>query len=413
MKISDIKVVLVSPPNAMGNSKMVEPLGLMYIEGALKALGVEVEMVDLSFDKDIPSADAYGFSACTANFSYVINLAQKLSPAYTIIGGPHCSSLPEEAKKYFNAVVVGPGEMIIEKILNDFLDGKGGIYRGINKNIDLIPIPSRTILKRLMYKPFSGVSRSATMITSRGCPYKCAFCSSRVIWGRETQFRSVENIVKEVMYLKDIFEIDCIKFVDDMFTLDMIRFKQVAKALHNLSIKWFCQTRVDAVKDEVLDLIVEAGGTMIDLGVESVDDLVLKIINKKQTISVVKDAITRIKKKNLKVKTYLIHGLPFEPEDIVQKTIDFIEETEPDLVSVFTLVPYPGTDIWNNPTKYGVKKFSSNFDRYQYSVGNNEDEQLWYPSVEYHNRSVEKIRKERNILKNFAMSWNEEHSIKN
>lgn len=407
--IGNIKIALVSPPqNFLANPLMAEPLGLMYLEGVLKEMGANVEMVDMSFDKELPEADIYGFSASTIHFSHVLNYAKQVKPAYTIIGGPHASALPEEAKKFFDAVVVGPGEKAIVKIINDFLNGrKGGIYREPVEDIDAIPIPPRTILERIHYNVFYGEApRSASILSSRGCPYQCSFCASNIIWGRQVRFHSIGRVIEEIKYLKEKFSIRHFKFVDDIFTLNKPRFREFAEAISTLDIKWMCETRVDAIDDEVLDQMIKNGCEVVDLGIESVNDFVLEIVQKRQNSATMKAAIAKIKSKGLKVKLYLIYGLPFEPKDIVQQTIDFIKETDPDFVTLSTLVPYPGTDIWNNPQKYNIKRIFTDFDRYQLSVGGIEEELAWLPNVEYFDRSREKMRDERNILKQFAMEWN-------
>jgi radical SAM superfamily enzyme YgiQ (UPF0313 family) len=146
---------------------------------------------------------------------------------------------------------------------------------------------------------------------------------------------------------------------------------------------------------------------LVELGVESVDNTVLLKNRKFLTIEAAKKTISKIKSRGLKVKLFLIYGLPFEPEDIVQKTIKFIEETAPDFVTLSTFVPFPGTDIWCNPQNYNVKRIFKDFSRYQLSVGGFKEELDWLPNIEYNDRSREKLRADRNILKKFAMSWNE------
>ena len=156
--------------------------------------------------------------------------------------------------------------------------------------------------------------------------------------------------------------------------------------------------------------MVRNGCECVNLGVESVDDIVLKGIHKGITSFEMKEAISKIKSKGLKIKIYLICGLPFEPENIVQQTIDFIKETEPDLVSIFTFVPYPGTDVWLNPQNYNIRKVSTDFSKYQHSIGEKENEFSELPNVEYNNRSREEVRDQRNILKEFSMDWNERNN---
>lgn len=412
-KVKNIKVALVSPPqNFLADPLMAEPLGLMYIEGVLKNMGLKVEMVDMSFDKKLPQADIYCFSASTIHFPQVVNYSKEVKPAFTVIGGPHATALPEEAKKFFDAVVVGPGEKAIVKIIEDFLNNKkGGIYREPVGDIDLIPIPPRSILERIKYNVMEGAPRSATIISSRGCPYNCAFCASNAIWGRVVKNRSISNVIKEIKYLNDKFGIRHFKFVDDIFTLDKSRFRQFSEALSALDIKWLCEARVNTVDDEILDQMIKGGCETVDLGIESVNDLVLNRIQKKQNLIMMKAAIAKVKSKGLKVKIYLIYGLPFEPEDIVEQTIDFIKETDPDAVSLFTMVPYPGTDIWNNPQKYNIKRIINDFGKYQHSVGGVEEELAWFSNVEYSDRPRERMREERNTLKKFAMEWNKKKKM--
>lgn len=403
-----MKVVLISPPqNYLTDPLRAEPLGLMYIEGVFRSLGIDVELIDMSFETNIPKADIYGFSTSTVNFLQATEYAKQVSPAYTIIGGPHPSALPEEAQRYFNAVVIGPGESTISDILHDYAgERKGGIYRKELIDINEIPIPPRPILDKIHYNTFEGEEKSASIITSRGCPFRCSFCASNAIWGRKVKFRSIENVVIEIEYLKSKYDIHCFKFVDDIFTLNKERFKQFSDVLATLNIKWFCEARVDSIDDAILDQMVSTGCTSIDLGVESVDDIVLQKNQKNQTVAVIKQAIKKAQAKHLRVKLYLIYGLPFEPPDIVQKTIDFIQETNPDYASLFTLTPYPGTDIYNNPKKYNVKWMGLDFSKYQHSVGQKQGESEWLPCIEYFDRSREFMREERNRIKDFTLMWN-------
>lgn len=409
MTIQDFKVVLVSPDQThLSDPRRAEPLGLMYLEGVLHDLGIEVSMVDLSFTSDIPKADVYGFSSSTVNFLQTVRYAEQVKPAYTIIGGSHVSAVPKDALKSFDAVVTGPGELALLDVLEDFQKGiKGRIYKKHIADIDSIPIPPRFIWNRICYNSFEDENATASIITSRGCPFSCSFCASNAIWGRHVSFRSVENVMQEIQYLKDTYGIQSFKFVDDIFTLDKSRFRIFSKELSTLNIKWFCETRVDSIDDVILDQMVASGCTTINLGVESVCDNVLIKIQKKQTILMVKEAIKKIHSKGLKVKVYLIYGLPFESADIVSRTKEFITDTNPDYVSLFTFTPYPGTDVWNNPSKYGIKNIDCNFEKYQHSVGAKIEERSWLSSIEYYDRTKEKMRVERNDLKRFTMNWNE------
>jgi len=404
----NIKVVLVSPSQKFLMSPLAsEPLGLMYIEGVLVQMGITVEMVDMTIDAVLPQADIYGFYASTIHIKQVIKYAQQVSPSYTILGGPHASALPKESLNSFDAVIVGPGETAIKNVIDDYCSTRsGGVFYADHSDINNIPIPPRNILNRIPYDVCNMGTRSSSIITSRGCPYKCSFCASNTIWGRKVQFRSIANVVKEINYLKNEFGINHFKFVDDIFTLNKSRFKDFADILSQLDISWTCNTRVDAITDEVLNQLIKSHCSTVDLGVESVSDITLKKIQKNQTVEMAKLAIKKIKSYGIKVKLYLIYGLPFETKSIVQQTMDFIFETKPDYVSLFTLVPYPGTDIWLNPKKYNISQIDVDFGRYQHSVGNIDEELDWLPNMEYFDRTKEQLRSERNKLKQFVLKWN-------
>jgi len=173
-----------------------------------------------------------------------------------------------------------------------------------------------------------------------------------------------------------------------------------------LDISWKCNTRIDTIDEEILDYMIRSNCFLVELGVESVDNATLARNRKSLTVEQAKQTIAMIKARGLKVKLFLIYGLPFEPADIVRKTIEFIEDTEPDSVTLSTFVPFPGTDIWNNPQDYNVKRIFKDFSQYQLSVGGFEKELDWLPNIEYNDRSREKLREERNVLKRFALTWN-------
>lgn len=397
-----MKVSLISPPNKfLIDPSMSEPLGLMYIEEVLLQNGYDVAFVDLSFDREIPKADVYCFTATTINIPDVLEIADELK-GIKIIGGPHATALPEEMLKDFNMVICGPGEKSILKAISSM---ENGIFRDF-VNIDEVPIPRRTIWHRLNYRVVDGNNKAATIMTARGCPNKCSFCASNVIWGRKVQFRSVESVIEEIVYLKKKYDIHDFKFIDDVFTLNKKRFLNVVKELNKLNIRWTCNTRIDSIDGEVVEGLKAGGATCVDLGIESVEDSVLSKIHKNQTSEQCRKAIDLIHKHNLKTKIYLIHGLPYESKNIVKNTISFIKDTKPDKISLFTLTPYPGTDVFINPDKYNITWIKDNFKEYRHAVGKSGEIDEPLPNIEYKDRSIDLIHKQRRELVNFCNKWN-------
>jgi len=418
-----MKIVLINPSQKILSDPIIsEPIGLMYIESALIYAGFDVEMVDLSFDKHIPEdGDIYGFTSPTVLYPSVVESAKGINKP-KIIGGPHASALPEMCALDFDAVVVGPGETSVLKAIDDILKGKtGGIYRDeLPDDINMIQMPIRRIRERIKYHPlkntsifFGDDSVSAAIITSRGCVYDCSFCSSKCIWGRHVKQRSINNVLSEVDYLKSHFGIRSLSFMDDNFTLNRKYFKNISNELNRMNVFWRFHTRANQIDNEVLDVLESSGNTEVFIGLESCDDFVLDKINKKQKVLEVFNIVKNIKKRGLKFGFYIISGLPFEPPNIVDKTIDFIQTTNPDSVTIFTFVPLPGSDIWDNPSKYNIKSIDFDFSKYQTAVGDTEEERSRFHVVEYNDRSKEDLRYNRNRLKMFAMNWNNNKKISN
>lgn len=402
-----MKVVLVNPPQRfLSNPRAAEPLGLMCIEGALRYLGVDVQTIDLSCtpEAELPPADVYGFTAVTPAYRTAVELARQVRPAYTVLGGPHASAVPNAARVEFDAVVVGPGEGALRSILSD---AAGPRHGGIFQNTEVVGHlkPARVLWERIEYQVLPG-RRSASIMSARGCPFDCSYCASSTIWSRRLHSRPVQHVIEEVEELRDRYGIRTIKFIDDTFTVPKSRFFELADALMKTGVHWLCGTRTDAVDDDVLAHLAAAGCTQVDFGVESVDDAVLKRINKRATVAQAREAIATAKRHGLAVRIFLIYGLPDEPEDIVERTIRFVQETQPAFVAVYTCTPYPGCALWRFPQHFGIEWIEPNYDAYCHSVGDVFGEGERPLPIRYRGRSPECMRLERNRLRTFAREWN-------
>ena len=404
-----MKVTLISPDhsNILTDPSMSEPLGLMYIEEMLVKYGQDVKFVDLSFDTEIPIADIYCFTSSTATITDTIKVASKVE-GIKIIGGPHATALPNTLLDVFDIVVMGVGETTIGEIIKCISQRKFEQYVFDNQKYDVndIPIPRRTIWNRLEYHAMTATERSATVMTARGCPNNCSFCASNLMWGRKVQFRDVDNIIQEIQYLQKEYDIHSFKFIDDVFTLRKNRFLQLVDRLSDLNIKWTCNTRIDSLDKEILDGLIKGGCSCVDVGLESVEDKALAGIHKNQTANDCRRAIRLIKDRGLDTKIYLVHGLPHESVNIVENTIKFIEETKPTYVSLFTLVPYPGTDIWNNPEKHGIAGIKKDFSEYRHAIGKDGKDLDLVPNIEYSDRTTEMLLAQRRQLVKFVNQWN-------
>jgi radical SAM superfamily enzyme YgiQ (UPF0313 family) len=163
-------------------------------------------------------------------------------------------------------------------------------------------------------------------------------------------------VVEEVKYVHDKFGTKFFYFVDDTFTLNKKRTKKICELLikSNLDITWICDTRLDTIDKELLQLMKESGCIRVKIGVESGSERILKMVKKKITKKQIKDSVTLIKKVGIELTIYLMIGFPTETEEEVRETLDFARELDPTYYSLSILAPYPGTEIYVDVIRNGI-----------------------------------------------------------
>lgn len=368
----------------------IDPLGSLYLLTILeKEFGdsLELSFTDLrGVKKDsliyhIPEKDIYLYSVTSPDYPELKNTAENLKKMYPkakhIAGGPHINIFPEESLKTFDTICLGEGEESIKEIVKDeFKSDLKRVYKQKNPiKISLYPYPSRKYLPEsaitdkglLSRKYFNLVGTSA--LFSWGCPFDCHFCSNST--KRSTRFRSPKQITEEIEYLKREYKIETLLVKDDNgISINKEIAKQNLEAISKTNILWRAQTRANGVHPDMIKLAKESGCIELSIGVESISQRVLNIINKKIDINLAKQYLNLLKKEGIDRKLLLIMGLPGEPKDIANKTIDFIKEVEPSTVVLSLLCPIPGSEIYNNPKRFGIKiNYDIPFDKYLFAFG--------------------------------------------
>jgi radical SAM superfamily enzyme YgiQ (UPF0313 family) len=362
-----MKTLLINPPQIFPKELLYVPLGLAYLASMLKTHGYEVKVKDMtlhSWDdvraeikKEDP--DIVGIGCLTLWRNQTIKtarIAKEYNPNIkVVIGGPHATFYPEHMFKMapVDVVVIGEGEMTIVELVEAFNKGKklseikgiaflqnGKIIRTetrpLIKSIDEIPFPSYDDFNLRKYnglnfpKKLCHLTRTA-MITSRGCPFACHFCSTSRYWGRFWRARSPKNVVDEIEWLYNEYDVRLIHFFDDIFTLNRDRVIEICKEIlrRELDVLWQAETRVDCVDREMLIWMRKAGCREINYGIESGSAKILRNIDKRITPEQIRKALRMTHEADIRTIGYLIVGNPGEDKDTINETIKLMKEFKP------------------------------------------------------------------------------------
>jgi len=356
----------INPPSDfLIDDQVMPPLGIMYLSAWLKHYLIDSNIVDLAnkriFNHDIPDTTHYFFTATTPQYKAAVECMKSVKSAYpnaiTVVGGAHATFRSEECHADgFDYVVVGEGECATLRIMQNDLDDderETGIVTGeLVGNLDFIPFPDRGFDGFDDYHYTVDGVKTATMFTTRGCPFHCSFCA-KIFDG--VRSRSADSVLREVEYLKNEFGFEAIMFFDDTFTVNKIRLEQICRGMKEFRMKWRCFVHASTVDAKILKMMKASGCIEVGMGVESGNENILETINKRTNISKIKDVIQSCHDVGLRVKTFLIAGLPGENFHTLLDTQQFLLDTKPDDFDLTIFTPYPGNDIWNNPEDYDIQ----------------------------------------------------------
>ena len=374
-------VNLINPPQEELYDPSAYPhLGLLYLGAVLKKDGFKVRYVDLAEGKDykIPKADCHLITITTPTYNSAMKVIRGIDDGGRIlVGGIHPSVCPND---FDNDITVVKGEA--EKSISDILSRRTKekvIDCEPIKDLDSLPFPARDLIPKEKLRhlgnvhgdSYKGDGAATTIISSRGCPFRCNFCC-KIHQTEYARYRSAENVKQEIVECQEKYDIHHFRFVDDIFTLNRKRVYEICRALKPLDVFWMTITRADSVDQNMLNSMFNAGCREVALGIESGSQRVLDLMGKRESPEQFLRAIAMIKDAGMKVKCFFMYGYPGETEHDIELTKKFIKRAKPDKWTVSRFVPLPGSDIWNNPKKYGIK-IDKNYDNYWfYSEEDNE-----------------------------------------
>lgn len=382
-----MNILLINPPNIPFSEQklLIEPIDIITLGAYLQEMNHNVRFLDMDCKKlncnDLTKYIQNEFMPNVVVVSYDYHI-----PLHTQKALENISEICKELKKYniktimigktvtynpktidiigFDIGIIGETENTIKEILDkDFDDVKelskinGIVFKKDNEivitspnkekcDLDELPIPNRDIVNLKDYIDIRSI------LTSRGCINKCDFCATHNYWG-SWRGKSAENVVKEIEYLVQKYNTKKIIFLDDNATANRKRMKEISSIIieKKIDIKLGCLASINTYDKETFELMYKAGFRWVHFGIESGSQKVLKNNNKNFNVDYAKQVIKEVKQIGYRVRTSFIFDLPTTTKEDMNKTIDFILETQPDEIRGHFLTLRLGTTIYNKLSK--------------------------------------------------------------
>jgi len=396
------KILIINPPASMkvvregrceqradSYQYLMVPISLPSIAAVLLKNGFAVKIFDCIAD-DISLEELENILARENPFLAIVNVAtmtfdtdkktaglcRKLKIPCAAVG-MHVTTIPDDALKNsdFDFAIRGEPEIIslsLAKALynkKDLKEVKGISFKKNEKiihnpdeklieNLDDLPFPARELLHNEKYIEPLTQEPYTLVITGRGCPFNCIFCTANRYYGKRQRIRSPKNIVDEIEEVVKRYGITHIGMWNDTFTFNKKQIIGLAKEIlmRKIKIEWFCNSRVDTIDEEMISYMAKSGCTAITFGVESLDENILKNIKKGINIRQVENAVKLCRKYKIRSQLHIIFGLPGETKETLKKTIKETIRINPDYAQFYCAVPFPGTEFREYVLKKGYLK---------------------------------------------------------
>ncbi|TFG11874.1 B12-binding domain-containing radical SAM protein [Candidatus Thorarchaeota archaeon] len=353
------------------------PLGLGYLASVLRGIGIEPQLLDCTFSQPGDAVevikrakpDVVGIYSMVTMNHHAIRIARSIRNEVPLIvaGGPLPSITPESFLDIFDIVVRHEGEEtfleLVERIQGnkDWYNIKGIAYRDKSGNIivndsrpyiaelDTIPHPARDLFPNEKYKEYWNRYHEYTatsMMSTRGCPYACDFCSNPV-YGRSYREYSAQSVVEEMKQIEEL-GYDRVFFQDDCFTLNPDRVEKICDTLvsSELNLDWMCLSRADTLTPKMAERMARAGCVRVFFGIESGNERMLEVMNKQINLDSVTSAIHSAKQAGIETGGFFILGYPGETDNSLLETLRFSSKLPLDYLSYSFPYPIVGTGLY-------------------------------------------------------------------
>jgi len=435
-------LLINAPYHGIRTKGTMPPLGLLTIASCLEKNGVDVEFLDL-YNKQEPEKELIkqlkvkdyeyvGISFATPNRFEAFDAAKHVKSvqpnAKVIVGGVHATFTAKDILKHITSVdfvVRGEGEQTTLDLVSgkdpndiqgiDYRKGDKIIHnppRPFIKSLDILPLPAYHLINMKEYNPELNLleienPKTAHIMTMRGCPYNCVFCSATTMWGRHFRGLSPKRIMEWIKFLADEYHVNALYITDETLTIDRKRVTELCYLLkkEQLDLKWMVDIRVDEISRSSLKLMRDAGAYLVAFGVESGVPRILKNINKNIRLDQVEKIVDCSKEIGLKTKGFFMMGNPGESKDDVRQTFKFMDVLTSkglNLAILATALIFPGTQLESIAKERGYLSKNFSWSKYYFEPFNKQI--FTYPTVPIF---------EQDILNRFDILqlWRERNSI--
>jgi len=372
------------------------PISLAYLAGYARKFGHTVKIIDrniiarkqdFSLSKTNKATidelkqfnpNIIGFNVFTTHLYDLLDFSgivkEEFPNSLLIAGGPHPTAEPENTLKRckaLNIVFRGEGELALINLINKkpLAEIKGVTYRKGNKivsnfdcelvrNLDEIPFPARDLLDMDFHTAPSEAryihGRTTSIITSRGCPFACNYCSGPLMF-KGVRFNSAKYVIAEIENIINNYNVNMLYFADDMFLAHVPRAKEICslmiKKRINKRLKWVAQIRAEYANEDILRLMKKAGCVQVEFGFESGSQRILDLMNKRTKVEIYHKAAAIAKKVGVRFQVNIITDYPTETKQDFMLTMNLLRKVKPNVVQMNLLFPLPGTKVYHDLLK--------------------------------------------------------------
>jgi len=442
------RLLFIGLPNGgsrPGKAGLFLPLGLAYVTATLKERGYTYDCIDLHTEQimqkkpfdfwdrirgfDLSSYDLIAFGGVFLKFEDLQYLSSRIKENYShifqIVGGNMATMTPDVVleRTQVDCVCLYEGEETIVDLVQTL--EQGGDWKEVrsikyrDENGQPVESPSRPKLTadkvpnfpdrdnwnfdliRKAYPVGSPGRYSAVAFASRGCPFTCTFC--KPLTGKEIRSREIDSIINELKYLKEQWNIQYVRFFDEVFIGSKIRIKSLCEAMieEKLDIFWWCQTQVRLIDEDLLRMMKKAGCIEIAYGVESGSDTMLNDMKKGISADIIRDVLEATDRSGIRISLNLLAGTPAETVETLKETRDFLVSLNhinwANVPTIEFVVPLPGTELFDtavkmdlieNPKTYVVEALAK-MEKYSKSINmTNMSSEVFISTVQKFNKEI-------------------------